>query len=240
MEDAWEYQDERIEELTDQLGATYSRTFMHATMIAHWATMFHEPVSAMITNFSATLSIAIPTLANIAPLPIFPIASGSSTKPDLKYPSSNNDWEVQSVNNTLALPIPPLQEQIHLEVLVHLHTLHVATPAPPMYDLRLNRKPITPTDPVPSMPSLPPLFLQVDTQERAPSFEQIIDALVQQDVDAQIAHIAREEDEEARTPLLTGPQPGVHPGPGWHVNFEEAAIVATHYFILGSGWRRRL
>ena len=99
MEDAREYQDEQIDKLTDQLGATYSRTFMHAPMIAHWAMMFQEPISTMVTNFSTTLSITIPALANIAPPLIFPVAS--------EYPPSNDDWEVQSVESAPTIPIPP-------------------------------------------------------------------------------------------------------------------------------------
>ena len=62
MEDARTYQDERIEELTDEEGAMYLRTFMHAAMISHWAGMFHEPISNMIINFSATPSITIPAI----------------------------------------------------------------------------------------------------------------------------------------------------------------------------------
>ena len=240
MEDAHEYQDERIDELTDELGAAYSRTFMHAAMISHWANMFEEPVSAMLVNFHATPSIAIPALANIAPPPVFPLVSGSgsalidpipssSIEPALEYPSSDDDWEVQSVDDSSALPVPPPHHHIHPEVLDHLHTLHVATPAPPLHDLGPNREPITPTDPVPSMPSSPPQFLQADPLEAAPPFDQIVNALVQRDVDAQVACIAQEEEDEARTPSPTGPQPGVHPGPGWYKNFEE---VAVNYVFL--------
>jgi len=35
LEDACEYHDERIDKLTNQLGAAYSRTFMHTAMISH-------------------------------------------------------------------------------------------------------------------------------------------------------------------------------------------------------------
>jgi len=232
MEDAREYQDERIDELAAQDGATYSRTFMHAAMIAHWASLFHKPVSTMLTNFWSTPSIAIPAVRNLNPPPIFPTASGSSTianEPELVYPADDDDWEVQSVASTPALPVPPPQHHIHPEVLAHLHTLHVDTQtplggeAPPISDLGANRKPITPTDPVPSMPSSPPQFFQTDPREAAPPFEQIVNALVQRDIDAQVARIAREE-EEGRTPTPNGPQPGVHPGPGWAKNCEDVGI----------------
>jgi len=73
MEDAREYQDKWINELMDQLGATYSHTFMHVAMIAHWATLFHKPVLMMLVNFLATPSIATPAIANLDPPPIFPI-----------------------------------------------------------------------------------------------------------------------------------------------------------------------
>jgi len=231
MEDACEYQDKRIKELTDQLGTAYSRTFMHAAMIAHWATLFHKLVSTMIINFSATPSITIPAVRNLDPPPIFPTASRSRVavdEPELEYPAEDDDWEVQSVDNTPALPIPPPEHHIHPEVLDHLHTLHVTIPAPPMHELGPNCKPITPTDPVPSMPSSPPQFLQVNPLDTAPSFADIVDALVQHDVNAQVAHVAREEEEERQTPLPTGPQPGIHPGPRWHANFKEAMI---HYIF---------
>ena len=81
MEEAREYQDERIEELTDEKGAMYSRTFSHAAMISHWASMFCEPISNMIINFSATPSIAIPAIHNL-PMPAIP----ASPEPELEYP----------------------------------------------------------------------------------------------------------------------------------------------------------
>jgi len=202
-------------------------------MIAHWATLFHEPVSTMLVNFRSTPSIAIPAIRNLDPPPIFPTASGSGTgakEPKLEYPAEDDDWEVQSVDDTPALPVPPPQGGIHPEVLAHLHSLHVdtmpapLTHAPPIHDLGSNREPITPTDPVPSMPSSPPQFLQADPLEAAPPFEQIISALVQRDVDVQVARIACKEAEEGQTPTPDSPQPGVHPGPGWGVNFTDAAI----------------
>jgi len=232
MEDVHDYQDEWIDELTDQLGTAYSCTFMHVAMIAHWATLFCELVLMMLTNFSSTPSIAIPAVCNLDPPPIFPTASGSgpaTAKLELEYPpSEDNDWEVQSVDTMPALPIPPPQHAIHLEVIEHLHTLHVAIPTPPMHDLGPNCEPITPTNPVPSMPSSPLQFLQVDPLDTAPSFTNIVNALVQYDIDTQVERIVQEDEEEAHTPLPTGPQPGVHPGPRWHVNFEEAAI---HYIF---------
>ena len=230
MEEAREYQDGRIEELTDQDGARYSRTFMHAAMIAHWGTLFHAPISTMLENFRATPSIAIPAVRNLDPPPIFPTASGSGLaidEPELAYPAEDDDWEVQSVDNSPALPIPP-PDQIHPDVLAHLHTLHVDTNAPPIHVLGPNREPITPTDPVPPMPSSPPQFLQVNPLDAAPSFADVVNALVQRDVDAQVARIERKEEDEARTPLPAGPQPGVHPGPGWRVNFEDAGV---HYMF---------
>jgi len=230
MEEAWEYQDERIEELTNRNGATYSWTFMHTAMIAHWGTLFHKPISTMLVNFQATPSIAIPAVHNLDPPPIFPTASGSgltADEPELAYPVEDDDWEVQSVDKAPALPIP-LPHHIHPEVVDYLHTLHVAVPAPPLHDLGPNREPITPTDPVPSMPSSPPQFLQVDPLDAAPAFTDVVNALVQHDIDEQVTRITHEEEEEARTPLPTGPQPGVHPGPGWHVNFED---VGVHYMF---------
>jgi len=74
------------------------------------------------------------------------------------------------------------------------------------------------------MPSSPPQFFQADPLDAAPPFESIVNALIQRDIDAQIVQVAREEDEERRTPTPTGPQPGVHPRPGWARNCEDAGI----------------
>jgi len=79
VEDAREYQDECITELTGPDYQTYSRTFMHAAMISHWSTLFHEPILTMLTNFRSTPSIAIPAACNLNPPPIFPTASGAGT-----------------------------------------------------------------------------------------------------------------------------------------------------------------
>jgi len=231
MEDAREYQDERVEELAATDFQTYSRTFMHVAMISHWSTLFHEPILTMLTNFRSTPSIAIPAVRNLDPPPIFPTASGSgmiTEEPELEYPAEDDDWEVQSVDSTPALPVPPPQHHIHPEVLAHLHTLHIDTltigDTPPIGDLGANREPITPTDPVPSMPSSPPQFLQADPLNAAPPFEQIVNVLVQCDINEQIARVAREEEEEGRTPMPNGPQPGVHPGPGWAKNCKDEGI----------------
>jgi len=241
MEDARDYQDQRIEELTNELGAAYSRTFTHAAMISHWATMFEEPVSTMLVNFRATPSITIPALVNVPAPPVFPLASSSgssladplpssSAEPELEYPIEDDDWEVQSIDSAPVLPVLPPHHYIHAAVLEHLHTLHVDTSttlgstAPPIGDLGADREPITPTDPVPSMLSSPPPFLQADPLDAAPPFEQVVNALVQRDVDAQIERVAREEAEEGRTPMPTGPQPGIHPGPGWAKNCEDHGV----------------
>jgi len=165
------------------------------------------------------------------------VGSGTTTEElDLAYPADDDNWEVQSVESLPALPVPLPQHHIHPEVLDHLHTLHVDTvtplvdAAPPISDLGANREPITPTDPVPSVPSSPPQFLQVDPSDPAPPFEQIVNALVQRDVDAQVARIAQEEAEEGRTLTPDGPRPGVHPGPGWANNCEDHGI--NYMFLI--------
>ena len=220
MEEAREYQDEWIEELTDKDGAVYSRMFMHAAMISHWAAMFQEPVSTMLINFSSMPSIAIPAIRNL-PMPTLPAAD----EPEHNYPPLDmDDWEIESIDETPVIPVPLPQHHIHPEVLDHLHTLQVALFAPPTHTLGPNREPITPTDPIPSMPSSPPQFLQVDPQDLMPPFKQIVNALVQRDVVMQAAWIAREDEEERQTPSPTGPQPNVHPGLGWKVNFEDEGV----------------
>jgi len=203
-----------IDELSNHDGVQTSCTAMHATMISHWAMMFNAPISDMIINFSATPSIAIPMLTNIPPPPIVPAAT-----PDFPHDDDNNDWEFQLVDTSTPIPVPPPQHHIHNE-----HDI-----------IGPNHKPITPTDPIPSMPSSPPQFLQVNLQDPAPPFEQIVNTLIQHDVDAQVERATREEEEEGQTPSPTGPQPNVHLGPSWHVNFEEDAIHYVFQIPLDDG-----
>jgi len=44
---------------------------------------------------------------------------------------------------------------------------------------------------------------------------------------------AMDADMEGRTPSSTGPQPGIHPGPGWKDNFD--AIGTCHFFVIPDG-----
>jgi len=72
------------------------------------------------------------------------------------------------------------------------------------------------------MPSSPPQFIQLNPQDPAPDFAQIINVLIQWDVDAQVERIMREDEEEGQTPTPDGPQPGIHPS--WAKNCEDAGI----------------
>ena len=48
-----------------------------------------------------------------------------------------------------------------------------------------------------------------------------------------LAAKAMDADAEGHTPSPTGPQPGVHPGPGWKDNFD--AIGTRHFFVIPDG-----
>jgi len=117
----------------------------------------------MITNFSTTPSIAIPAIRNLPPPPI-----STADEPDLEYPPLDNDWKVESLNKTPAIPISPPQHHIHPNIITHLQTLHIVLNYEYMVIqtehniIRPNCKPMTPTNPVPSMPSSLLQFLQAD------------------------------------------------------------------------------
>src|SRR6267378_2007438 len=131
MEDAREYHEERADNLTNDYQRGHRYTSGHAAMIGHWSALHNAPVSEVLTAFAATPSIAIPFLLNVAPPPVH------AEEPPIDDAALSDDWEIESQTFTPPLPVPP-----------PLHNLPLDVIGP-------NREPMTPTDPVPSMPSSP-------------------------------------------------------------------------------------
>ena len=203
------------------------RMVSHGAIIGHWAHMFNAPISEVLRAFSSTPSVALPLLlGEMSPSPsmILSVADrGNHTSPTLKYPEGE---ELSSSPPPLPVP-PPITDQEIAEI--NTAVLAMANlPGP-------NCEPITPTDPVPSMPSSPPPFLENSPLDASPQYDEVINALVQCDVEAAVAALDREEEDHQRTPSPTGPQPNVHPGPGWSINFEDPGFRYVFNIPNGEG-----
>jgi len=239
MADAVDYHDERITELAVVDARTYSRTFMHAAMISHWATLFHEPISTMLTNFRSTPSIAIPAVRNLDPLrfspPLLvrersPTNRNSSTLPTTRTGRSSQ-WNQ-----------PPRSPSCHHTITSTQRCSSTSTPSmSTRRHLPSATRPLSATSGRTASPSRPPILslpcrCRLHSSSKStrstlpPPFEQIVNVLVQRDVDAQVARITREEEEEGRTPTPNGPRPGVHPGPGWAKNCEDHGV--NYIFLI--------
>src|SRR5712691_10751073 len=186
-------------------------------MIGHWSNLHAAPVLEVLSAFASTPSIAIPFLLNVPPPPIAvdePIA--------LTTEALDDDWEIESQTFTPPLPIPPPLHQFPIDV------------------IGPNREPMTPTDPVPSFPSSPrPPSLTPLPATPPPLFDLVVNTLVQFDTEAAIEAATREEEDRQRTPSPTGPQPNVHPGPGWRTNFEDPGVRYA-FQIPSSDGRREI
>jgi len=78
-----------------------------------------------------------------------------------------------------------------------------------------------------------PAFIE-DVLSRSPSpISPMAMILYQQAETNTLETKAMDTDTEGRTPSPNGPQPGVHPGPGWKDNFN--AIGTRHFFVIPDG-----
>jgi hypothetical protein len=215
-----------LEEMTSM-----QRAMAQGAIIGHWANLFRTPISEVIARFRDTPSIAQPLL------------EGGSSPPQTQSPTlqylDNESSPPSSTASTPPLSIPPpgwsaaTGEEALIQAIVTAVAAEQATTAAAqvaMDHLDIigpNRKPMTPTDPVPPLPSSPPPFLAEGPIDSTPDYEGPEEADWMLTVDneqediAVLALLEAEEEERERTPSPSGPQPGVHPGPGWFVNFEE-------------------
>jgi len=78
-----------------------------------------------------------------------------------------------------------------------------------------------------------PAFIE-DIPSRSPSPISPMAVILYQQTEANtLTAKAMDADAEGRTPSPTGPQPGVHPGPGWKDNFD--AVGMRHFFVIPDG-----
>jgi hypothetical protein len=226
------YHQELVVGLNNDTASGLRRAASHGAIIGHWANLFGAPVSEVLRNLAGSPSIAQPLMLGGPSPPRVP--SPTLTYPE--YPSSEEEEEaeVESALSTPPIPIPP---PITLPVLVAAFANQLA-----QNDdiIGPNREPITPTDPVPSFPSSPPPFIAAGPADEPPPFvDHAVNVLVQHEVQALTAAFEREEEERQRTPSPSGPQPGVHPGPGWSVNFTDPGVRYV-FPILNMGSEREI
>src|SRR5712691_112329 len=202
MEDAREYHEECSDNLTNDYQRGFRIATGHGAMIGHWSSMFTTPLSEVLTAFASTPSIAFPALLNLPPPPI-----PEDTPVVHENDQLDEDWEIESQTFTPPLPVPP------------------PLPHFPNDIIGPNPEPITPTPPPPSFPSSPrPPSLTPLPMTPPPLFDLAVNTLIQFDTEAAIEAAVQAEEERQRTPSPTGPQPNVHPGPGWSVNFEDPGV----------------
>lgn len=216
------FHQERVVNLGDDETTAIRHAAAHGAIIGHWASLFNTPISEVLHAFSNTPSAAIPHMMQVGP-----------PSPTLQYPDAN------STASTPPIPIPPFtQGPTNEELTAFNEALTVMA----------NNEGLGPTtlpDPVPPMPTSPPPFLPDGPIDASPSYardeevDEVMNALVLRDVEAAAAALAREEEERRRTPSPTGPQPGVHPGPGWSVNFEDPGFRYV-FNIPSDGEQREL
>jgi hypothetical protein len=220
------YLQERIVNMDDTTMDNIRRMVSHGAIIGHWAHMFNTPISEVLHAFSSTPSVALPLLlGETSPSPSMIMSVADRGNYTLEYPE-----EEESTPSPPPLPIPPPVTDDEIAEINAAVAAMANIPGP-------NREPITPTDPVPSMPSSPPPFLEDGPMDASPQYDEVINALIQRDVEAAAAALDREEEDCQRTPSPTGPQPNVHPGPGWSVNFEDPGF--RYVFNIPNGDGRR-
>ena len=143
---------ERIVNMDDATMDSICRMVSHGAIIGHWAHMFNAPISEVLRAFSSTPSVALPLLlgeTSPSSSMILSVADrGNHTSLTLEYPE-----EEESSSSPPPLPVPPPITDPEIAEINAAVLAMANLPGP-------NCEPITPTDPVPSMPSSPPPFLE--------------------------------------------------------------------------------
>jgi len=140
---------------------------------------------------------------------------GIHASPNLGYPgtelANHTDPDYPNSPSPEPLPVPP----------PHFHDSISTTP------------PITSTtNSTYTSPVIPAFIEDIPSCSPSPILPMAV-VLYQQTEANVLAAKAMDADIEGRTPSPTGPQPGVHPGPGWKDNFD--AIGMRHFFVIPDG-----
>jgi len=138
---------------------------------------------------------------------------GVHASPNMGYPATELTDYVDPTypNSPEPLPIPP----------PHFHDSVLITP------------PVTSATNSTYTSPVIPAFIE-DVPSRSPSpISPMAMVLYQQAETNTLKAKAMEADIEGQTPSPNGPQPGVHPGPGWKDNFD--AVGTCHFFVIPDG-----
>jgi len=143
---------------------------------------------------------------------------GIHASPNLGYPRTElTDYTDPNYSNSPPIPSPkPLP-----------------VPPPHFHDSISITPPITSATNSTYTSPVIPTFIE-DVPSRSPSPISPMAVVLYQQTEANtLTAKARDADTEGRTPSPTGPQPGVHPGPGWKDNFD--AVGTCHFFVIPDG-----
>jgi len=143
---------------------------------------------------------------------------GIHASPNLGYPGTEltNDTDPNYPNS------PPISSPEPLPV-----------PPPHFHDSISITPPVTSaTNSTYTSPVIPAFIEDVPSCSSSPILPMAV-VLYQQTEANTLAAKAMDADIEGRTPSPTGPQPGVHPSPGWKDNFN--AVGTRHFFVIPDG-----
>jgi len=140
---------------------------------------------------------------------------GIHASPNLGYPgtelTNSTDPDYPSSPSPEPLPIPP----------------------PHFHDSVSTMPPITSaTNSTYTSPVIPAFIKDIPSRSPSPISSTAV-VLYQQTEANALATKAMDADVEGHTPSSTGPQPGVHPGPGWKDNFDTVGM--WHFFVIPDG-----
>jgi len=106
-------------------------------------------------------------------------------------------------------------------------------PPPHFYDSVLIMPPVTSATNSTYILPVIPVFIE-DVPSRSPSPISPMAMVLYQQADTNALEAkAMDANAEGRTPSPNGPQPGIHPGPGWQDNFN--ATGTCHFFVIPDG-----
>jgi len=206
----------------------------HEQMIKHVACLLNIEEEEVCRQF--------PTVRSLLPIDRSPPAPAAVLTPDtmmMAYASSSfNDVDDYKgiISPTLSYPGTELEHYIDS---TYPNSLPIPSPKPlpvpppHFHDSVSITLPVTSaTNSTYTSPIVPAFIKDIPLHSPSPISPMAV-VLYQQAETNALEIKAMDADAEGRTPSPNGPQPGVHPGPGWKDNFN--AIGTRHFFVIPDG-----
>jgi len=207
----------------------------HEQMIIHIAQLLNIEEEEVRRQF--------PTVHSLLPIDRSPPAPTSVLTPDTLM-MAHLSTTFNNVNDYEGIHASPNQGYPGTELADHIDPVYPNSPPipspeplpvpPPHFQ---NSVSITPpvtsaTNSIYTSPVIPAFIEDVPSRSHSPISPMAM-VLYQQAETKTLEAKTRDADTEGCTPSPNGPQPGVHPGPGWKDNFN--AIGTHHFFIIPDG-----